>query len=47
MKFYRMLSDFQDNFGEAIIPPDILMCAQKNNDVLVSCGFDIVPVAST
>lgn len=44
MVFYTMLSTFQDNFGSSVIPPDLLAAAKANNEVLSSCGRDVVPV---
>lgn len=44
MVFYTMLSAFQDNFGPSVIPPDLLAAAIANNEVLSSCGWDVVPV---
>ena len=42
--FYQMLNNFQDNFGEAVIPPELLRCASENNKVLSSCGKETVRV---
>lgn len=44
MTFYDMLGRFQDKFGSSVIPPDILYCAKKNNNVLSACGRATVPV---
>lgn len=38
MTFYDLLGSFQDKFGSSVIPPDILYCAKKNNNVLSACG---------
>lgn len=44
MHFHALLSKFQDNFGADIIPPDIIKCAETNNEVLSSFGKETVPV---
>ena len=44
MHFHTLLSKFQDNFGASIIPPDIIKCAETNNEVLSSFGKETVPV---